>query len=133
MPTPSEEKHPELQGTKEYYLKVLEELCAKYPFVAERREGLLLVTDLIDKVEEGRIMDAIVHGKGVVNTITDCASDSIAMVYNNGWALGFEGDGGELVIAIEYIKEIRPRKSGVEVDLDTGEHIYLRFHGRQLD
>ncbi len=133
MPVPKDEKHPELQGTKEYYLSVLAELCEKYPMVAERREMLLLITGLIDKVEEGRIMDAIVHGKGVVNTITDCASDSIALVYNNGWALGFEGDGGELVIAIEYIKEIRPRKTGVEVDLDTGEHIYLRFHGRTVE
>ena len=129
MPREYDEKHPELKSTKDYYLTVLENLCQTLPGVASRKEMLLLITTLIDKVEEGRVMDAIVHGKGVVNTITDCASDSIALVYNNGWALGFEGDGGELVIAIEFIDAIKPRKTGLEISLDTGEHIYLRFLG----
>lgn len=124
-----EEKHPELKPQREHYLSVLEDLCATLPAVARRREMLLLIPGLMEKVDQGRIMDAIVHGKGVLNTITDCASDSIALVYNNGWALGFEGDGGELVILIDYIDAIKPRKTGLEISLETGEHVYLRFHG----
>jgi len=91
-----------------------------------------LIPGLMEKVAEGRIMDAVVSGKGVVNTITDVGSDSIALVYNNGWALGFEGDGGELVILIDAIADIRPKKTGLEIDLETGEHVLLRFHGRTV-
>lgn len=133
MPKPSEEMYPTPRSTKEYFLEVLEDLCKTVPTVAKRREMLMLIPELIDKVEEGRIMDAIVNGKGVVNSITDCGSDSIAFVYNSGWALGFEGDGGELVILIDYIDNIQPRKTGLEIGLETGEQIYLRFHGRTLD
>lgn len=133
MPRQYDEKHPALKSPRDYYLGVLEDLCQTLPEVAKRREMLMLIPELMEKVEEGRIMDAIVHGKGVINTITDCASDSIALVYNSGWALGFEGDGGELVIAIEYIDAIKPRKSGLEISLETGEHIYLRFHGVTVD
>lgn len=114
-------------------MDILDDLCLSIPGVAKRREMLMLIPPLMDKVENGQIMDAIVHGKGVVNTITDVGSDSIAIVYNNGWALGFEGDGGELVIVIDYINSIEPRKTGLQIDLDTGETIYLRFHGRTLD
>jgi len=108
---------------------VLDDLCESRPGVASRREMLLQIPGLMDKVAEGRVMDAIVAGKGVLNTITDVGSDSIAIVYNNGWALGFEGNGGELVILIESIADIRPYKTGLEVDLNTGEHVYLRFLG----
>lgn len=111
-------------------MAVLDDLCANVPGVAERREMLLLIPELMDKVEAGMVMDAIVHGKGVVNTITDVGSDSIAIVYNNGWALGFEGDGGELVVLIQYISSITPRKTGLEIDLETGETVWLRFLGR---
>lgn len=114
-------------------MAVLDDLCASRPEVAKRREMLLQIPSLMDKVAEGRVMDAIIAGKGVLNTITDVGSDSIAIVYNNGWSLGFEGDGGELVILIEYIADIRPYKTGLEVDLATGEHVYLRFLGRTAE
>jgi hypothetical protein len=133
MPQPKEEKHPHLKGPREHYLEVLDDLCQTIPAVAKRREMLLLIPDLMDKVEQGYIMDAIVQGRGVVNTITDVGSDSIALVYNNGWSLGFEGDGGELVILIDYIDDIRPRKTGLEINLETGETIYLRFHGKVVE
>jgi hypothetical protein len=133
MPQPGQEKHPELKTPREHFMEILDDLCQNVEGVAKRREMLLLIPGLMDKVEEGLIMDAIVQGKGVVNSITDAGSDSIAIVYNNGWALGFEGDGGELVILIDYITSIRPRKTGLEIDLETGENIYLRFHGRTVD
>lgn len=133
MRTPKAEKHPELKEAKAYFIEILDDLCANVEGVAKRREELLLITTLMDKVEEGLIMDAIVTGKGVLNSITDCGSDAIALVYNNGWALGFEGDGGELVILIDYIDSIKPRKTGLEINLETGEMIYLRFHGRTVD
>lgn len=133
MPRPGEEMHPELKTPREHYMAVLDDLCQNIAGVAKRREMLLLIPDLMDKVDEGLIMDAIVSGKGVVNSITDCGSDSIALVYNNGWALGFEGDGGELVILIDYIDSIKPRKTGLEINLETGETVYLRFHGRTVD
>lgn len=125
--------HPELKTPRQQYLEILDDLCRTIPGVAKRREMLLLIPDLMDKVEEGLIMDAVISGKGVLNTITDAGSDSIALVYNNGWALGFEGDGGELVILIDYIDKIQPRKTGLEIDLETGETVYLRFHGRTVD
>jgi hypothetical protein len=133
MPEPKAEKHPEVKEPRAYYMQVLDDLCQNVAGVAKRREMLMLIPDLMDKVAEGLIMDAIIHGKGVLHTMTDCASDSIAIVYNNGWALGFEGDGGELVILIDYIDSIKPRKTGLEVSLETGETIYLRFHGRLVD
>ncbi|HLN65355.1 MAG TPA: hypothetical protein VK464_27855 [Symbiobacteriaceae bacterium] len=133
MPEPGQEKHPELKTPRAHFMDILDDLCLSIPGVAKRREMLMLIPPLMDKVANGQIMDAIVHGKGVVNTITDVGSDSIALVYNNGWALGFEGDGGELVIVIDYITTIEPRKTGLQIDLDTGETIYLRFHGRTLD
>lgn len=125
-----EEKHPELRTPREHFMAILDDLCQNVPGVAERREMLLHIPSLMDKVEAGMVMDAIVHGKGVVNTITDVGSDSIAIVYNNGWALGFEGDGGELVILIQYIRSITPRKTGLEIDLETGETVWLRFLGK---
>lgn len=97
---------------------------------ARLKSDLTQVLDLIDKVGQNYIMDAIVQGQGLLNSISDVGSDSIAFVYNNGHALGFEGDGGELVIALDYIQYIRPRKTGVEISLDSGEQIYLRFLGR---
>lgn len=127
---PYDEKHPELKSPREHFMEILDDLCQNVPGVAERREMLLQIPDLMDKVESGMVMDAIVHGKGVVNTITDVGSDSIAIVYNSGWALGFEGDGGELVILIQYISSITPRKTGLEIDLETGETVWLRFLGR---
>lgn len=133
MPQPRQEKYPEPQTPREQFMAILDDLCQTIPGVAKRREMLLLIPDLMDKVEEGLIMDAVISGKGVLNTITDVGSDSIALVYNNGWALGFEGDGGELVILIDYIDRIQPRKTGLEVDLETGETVYLRFHGRTVD
>lgn len=114
-------------------MQILDDLCQTIPGVAKRREMLLLIPGLMDKVAEGLVMDAIVKGKGVVNSITDAGSDSIALVYNNGWALGFEGDGGELVILIDAINHIQPHKTGLEIDMETGETIYLRFHGRTRD
>jgi hypothetical protein len=132
-PEPKGEKHPELKEPRAYYMQVLDDLCQNVAGVAKRREMLLLIPTLMDKVAQGLIMDAIVQGRGVLNSITDCGSDSIAIVYNNGWALGFEGDGGELVILIDYIDSIKPRKTGLEMNLETGETIYLRFHGRQVD
>lgn len=111
-------------------MEVLDDLCQNVPGVAERREMLLQIPDLMEKVAEGYVMDAIVNGRGVVNTITDVGSDSIAIVYNQGWALGFEGSGGELVILIQYINSITPRKTGLEIDLETGETVWLRFLGR---
>lgn len=125
------EKHPERKTPREHFMEVLDDLCQNVPGVAERREMLLLIPNLMDEVESGKVMDAIVQSKGVVNTITDVGSDAIAIVYNHGWALGFEGDGGELVILIQYITSITPRKTGLEIDLETGETIYLRFLGRQ--
>lgn len=125
-----QEKHTVPKEPKAQFMEVLDDLCETLPAVAQRREMLLLIPPLIDKVEAGGIMDAIIQGKGYLNSITDCGSDSIALVYSSGWALGFEGDGGELVILIEAIDSIRPRKSGVEINLDSGETIYLRFHGR---
>lgn len=133
MPQPGEEMHPEPKTPRQHYMDILDDLCQNIPGVAKRREMLLQIPDLMDKVEEGLIMDAIVSGKGVMNSITDCGSDSIALVYNNGWALGFEGDGGELVILIDYIDSIKPRKTGLEINLETGETVYLRFHGRTVD
>ncbi len=132
-PTPKKEKYPELRSAKEHFLETLDNLCESVEGVARRRELLRKMADLIDKVEQGLIMDAIVSGKGVINSITDCGSDSIALVYNNGWALGFEGDGGELVILIDAINDIRFRNGRVQIDLDTGEGVSLRFHGRQRD
>lgn len=133
MPEPRKEKYPVPLTPREQFMQILEELCQSSPGVAKRREMLLLIPDLMDKVAEGLIMDAVISGKGVLNTITDVGSDSIAIVYNNGWALGFEGDGGELVILIDYINKIQPRKTGLEVDLETGETVYLRFHGRTVE
>lgn len=133
MPQPRQEKHPEPKTPRGQFMEILDDLCQTIPGVAKRREMLLLIPDLMDKVEEGLIMDAVISGKGILNTITDVGSDSIALVYNNGWALGFEGDGGELVILIDYIDKIQPRKTGLEVDLETGETVYLRFHGRTVD
>jgi len=130
MPRPRDEKHPEPLTPREHYMAVLSDLCDRIPAVARRREMLLLIPDLMDRVEGGAIMDALVCGKGVVNTITDVGSDSIALVYNNGWALGFEGDGGELVVLIDCIDRIAPHKTGLEIDLETGENVHLRFHGR---
>jgi hypothetical protein len=130
MPRPREEKHPEIKSPKEYFLQVLDELSGSLKSVARRRDQLLLITDLIDKVEAGYVLDAIVQGKGVVNTITDVGSDSIAFVYNHGWALGFEGDGGELVILIDYINQIKPYKTGLEIDMETGESVILRLLGK---
>lgn len=127
------EKHPEILPAKEYFMQVLDDLCLHVAGVAKRREMLLHVLDLIDRSEAGGIMDAVVRGTGVLNTVTDCASDSIALVYNSGWALGFEGDGGELVILIDSIRSISPRKTGVAIDLDTGEHVFLRFHGSRSE
>ncbi|HYF79924.1 MAG TPA: hypothetical protein VD973_22665 [Symbiobacteriaceae bacterium] len=133
MPQPRQEKHPEPKTPREQFMEILDDLCQTIPGVAKRREMLLLIPGLMDKVEEGLIMDAVISGKGILNTITDVGSDSIALVYNNGWALGFEGDGGELVILIDYIDKIQPRKTGLEVDLETGETVYLRFHGRTVE
>ncbi|HYG58688.1 MAG TPA: hypothetical protein VD902_11580 [Symbiobacteriaceae bacterium] len=133
MPVPGQEKHPEPKTPRGQFMEILDDLCQNIPGVASRREMLLMIPELMDKVEEGLIMDAIVSGKGVMNSITDCGSDSIALVYNNGWALGFEGDGGELVVLIDYIRSIRPRKTGLEIDLETGETVWLRFHGRTVD
>ncbi|HLO01753.1 MAG TPA: hypothetical protein VK191_01360 [Symbiobacteriaceae bacterium] len=131
MPRPSEEKHPEIKSTKEYFLETLDDLANSNEAVAKRKEQLRLVTGLIDQVEAGGVLDAIVQGKGVVNTITDVGSDSIAFVFNGGWALGFEGDGGELVIVIDYINQIKPHKSGgLLVDMETGECVILRFLGK---
>ncbi|MFZ5817288.1 MAG: hypothetical protein ACOY93_18650 [Bacillota bacterium] len=129
MPRSFKEKYPERKTPREHYMEILDDLCRNIPGVAERREMLLLIPELMDKVEQGFVMDAIVSGKGVVNTITDVGSDSIAIVYNNGWALGFEGDGGELVILIQYIQSITPRKTGLQIDLETGETVWLRFLG----
>lgn len=129
MPQPRQAKHEEIKSPRQHFMDVLDDLCENVPGVAKRREMLMLVPDLMDKVAEGRIMDAIVNGRGVLNSISDVGSDSIAIVYNNGWALGFEGDGGELVISIEHINSIKPRKSGLEIDMETGETVYLRFHG----
>ncbi|HWI51294.1 MAG TPA: hypothetical protein VNT01_04055 [Symbiobacteriaceae bacterium] len=133
MPEPRKEKHPAPLTPRAQYLEILDDLCGSSPGVAKRREMLLLIPDLMDKVAEGLIMDAVIHGKGVLNTITDVGSDSIAIVYNSGWALGFEGDGGELVILIDCIDKIQPRKTGLEIDLETGETVYLRFHGRTVE
>jgi hypothetical protein len=131
MPRPAEEKHPEIKGAKEYFLQTLRELAESVEAVAQRQEQLRQVTQLIDGVEAGGVLDAIVQGKGVVNTITDVGSDSIAFVYNGGWALGFEGDGGELVILIDYINQIKPHKSGgLLVDMETGENVILRLLGK---
>jgi len=123
------EKHPEILPAKEYFMQVLDDLCLHVAGVAKRRDMLLHILDVIERSEAGGIMDAIVRGKGVVNTVTDCASEKIALVYNSGWALGFEGGGGDLVILIDAIQSITPHKSGVEIDLDAGEHVYLRFLG----
>lgn len=115
---------------KEQFLVDLDNLCESIAAVAERREMLLHILPLFDKVAEGGVMDAIVKSTSYLNSITDCGSDAIALVYNNGWALGFEGDGGELVILIAAIDSIRPRRTGIEINVETGETIYLRFHGR---
>ena len=132
MPEPRKEKHPAPLTPREQFTQILDDLCRTSPGVAKRREMLLLIPDLMDKVAQGLIMDAVISGKGVLNTITDVGSDSIAIVYNSGWALGFEGDGGELVILIDYINTIQPRKTGLEIALETGETVYLRFHGRTV-
>lgn len=133
MPQPKEEKHPERKSQRQQYLEILDDLCQHIPGVAKRREMLLLIPGLMEKVDQGAVMDAIISGKGVMNSITDVGSDSIALVYNNGWSLGFEGDGGELVILIDYILSITPRPTGLQVDLETGETVYLRFHGRVVE
>lgn|GEM_PF-2487703 len=130
LPRPEGEKHPEIKTPRAHFMEILDDLCQTIPGIAQRREMLLQIPDLMDKVEAGMVMDAIVQGKGVVNTITDVGSDSIAIVYNSGWALGFEGDGGELVILIQYIDSITPRKTGLQIDLETGETVWLRFLGR---
>ncbi len=123
------EKHPEILPAKQYFMQVLDDLCLHVAGVAKRREMLLHVLDLIDRSESGGVMDAVVRGRGLLNTVTDCASEKIALVYNSGWALGFEGKGGDLVILIDSIQSITPRNTGVEVDLDTGENVFLRFLG----
>jgi hypothetical protein len=47
------------------------------------------------------------------------------------WALGFEGDGGELVIIIDYINQIKHHKTGgLSVDMETGEVVILRLLGK---
>jgi hypothetical protein len=120
----------EVAAWKAKYQADLDTLVKTTKAAARLKDDLALGLNLIDKVGAGYIMDAIIHGKGYLNSISDVGSDSIAFVYNNGWALGFEGDGGELVIALDYIEYIRPRKTGVEISLDSGEQIYLRFHGR---
>ncbi|HEY3364426.1 MAG TPA: hypothetical protein VGK74_05185 [Symbiobacteriaceae bacterium] len=125
-----QEMHPELRTAREHFMVVLDDLCQHVQGVAKRREMLLLIPGLMDKVEQGMVMDAIIKTRGLVNSCVDIGSDSIAIVYNNGWALGFEGDGGELVILIDYIDDIRPNKTGLEINLETGETVYLRFLGR---
>lgn len=132
MPKPGKEMYPEPKTPRQHFMDILDDLCQNVAGVAKRREMLLRIPDLMDAVEEGRVLDAIVHGQGIVNTITDVGSDAIAIVYNNGWALGFEGDGGELVILIDYIRSIEPRKTGLHIDLETGETVYLRFLGRTV-
>lgn len=129
----TDEKHPAARTRKEHYLSVLDDLCAHSAGVARRREMLMLIPSLMDKVDEGMIMDAIIRTPGINNACIDIASDSIALVYNNGWAIGLEGDGGELVISIEHINDIKPYKTGLEIDLETGEIVYLRFHGRVFE
>lgn len=115
---------------KDSYLQMLDQLCAEVPHVAARRDQLLLVLKLIEKLDANGIMDAVIHSKGYLNTISDAASQSVKLVWNNGWALGFEGEGGEMVILIDAIQRIRERKTGLEIELETGESIWLRFHGQ---
>lgn len=117
-------------ASKEEFLHKLEQLAGQVPAVARRRSELTLICDLIDKVAAGGIMDAIIQSTGYLNSISDCSSHNIAIVYNNGWSLGFEGEGGELVILIDYIQTLRRRRTGLEIQLESGESIYLRFHGR---
>jgi len=123
------EKHPEIVPAKEYFLRVLDDLCLHVAGVAQRREMLLLILVLIERSQAGGVMDAVIRGRGLLNTVTDCASEKIALVYNSGWALGFEGKGGDLVILIDSIQSITPRNAGLEIDLDTGENVHLRFLG----
>ncbi len=118
-----------MSGRKAAYVATLDDLCGRIPHVAARRDQLLLVLKVIDKLDQGGIMDAVIHSKGYLNTISDAASQSVKIVWNNGWALGFEGEGGEMVILIDAISRIRERKTGLEIELDSGESIWLRFHG----
>jgi uncharacterized protein YPO0396 len=74
MPRPFEEKHPDIKSPKEYFLQTLDDLAGSNEAVAKRKEQLRLITELIDQVEAGRVLDAVVQGKGVVNTITDVGS-----------------------------------------------------------
>ena len=118
-----------MSGRKAAYVATLDDLCGRIPHMAARRDQLLLVLKVIDKLDQGGIMDAVIHSKGYLNTISDAASQSVKIVWNNGWALGFEGEGGEMVILIDAISRIRERKTGLEIELDSGESIWLRFHG----
>lgn len=112
------------------FVQFLDDLCTQSPAVAERREMLLLMLGCIEKLEANGIMDAVIQSQGYLNTISDVASQSLKFVWNNGWSLGFEGEGGEMVILIAAIRHIRPRKTGYEVEMETGETIWLRFHGQ---
>jgi hypothetical protein len=124
------EKHTIPKDPKQQFMEILDDLCRTIPAVAERREMLVQILPMIDKVEAGGVMDAIIRSRSYLNSITDCGSDAIALVYNSGWSIGFEGDGGELVILISAIESIKPRKTGLEINLESGETIYLRFHCR---
>lgn len=120
----------EIAAWKHTFQTDLESVLTRSSAAARLKDDLLLVLTLIEKVGERYIMDAIIQSKGYLNSIADCGSDSIQLVDKNGWCLAMEGDGGELVISLDYIEYIRPRKTGVEISLDSGEQIYLRFHGR---
>lgn len=114
----------------EAYVRSLDDLCVQVPHVAARREQLLLLVKAIEKLDAGGIMDAVVHAQGYLSTIRDAGSQNVKIVWNNGWALGFEGEGGALVILIDAIIRIGERKTGLEIELESGESIWLRFHGQ---
>jgi len=111
------------------YLRSLDELCGQIPHVAARREQLALIVKVLEKLDAGGIMDAVIHSQGYLSTIRDAGSQNVKIVWNNGWALGFEGEGGALVVLIDAIIRMGDRKTGLEIELETGESIWLRFHG----
>lgn len=93
------------------------------------REQLALLGDLFDLIDRGHTLEDKVTAPGVLATSTDVASDTVGLVFHNGYALGFEGKAGEMVIMIEFIQFIRPNaQGGGDIELETGERVWLGFH-----
>lgn len=117
----------------EAWLLQLRDLAEQHAYIKQRYDQLLPIAELIAQSDQGAVVDAIVDHTGVYNTIADVCCDSAKLVWTGGWGLGFEGFGGELVILISYIQEVRRTPVGVRISLDSGETVHLRVQGRMAE